>query len=449
MSEEKATERTPKDIWQATLGQLQLMVTRPNYDTWLKDTVPLGYENNVFVVGAATTFATEYLEKRLKSLIKKSLTSVMGQPTEVRIILSSGDGRLREDKGKSPYPSPRLNPKYTFDAFIVGSCNRLVYAAAWAVTEKPGVNYNPLFIYGASGLGKTHILHAIGHRALAQGLRVIYVSSEQFTNEFIQAIREKKNEEFRGKYRSADFLLIDDIHFIAGKEQTQEEFFHTFNELHSAHHQIALTSDRTPKALPILEERLRSRFEWGLIADLQPPDWETRLAILHAKAEEQKMALPGEVMELIARRFQSNIRQLEGAINRVIAFARLTRTPLTLETASRALEDIGGPRSQRKVSSPAKIIDAVAEHFGLDPEDLKGKQRRQPLAHARHIAMYLLREEGQLSLSAIGDELGGRDHSTVLHGCDKISQELESNGVLRSALIVIREHLNAEGTHPR
>jgi chromosomal replication initiator protein len=343
--------------------------------------------------------------------------------------------------GSGPLPStPRLNARYTFATFIVGSGNRLAHAASQAVAEAPGQAYNPLFLYGGVGLGKTHLLHAIGHKALAEGLKVLYVSSETFTNEIIDAIRYRTTEEFRAKYRSVDVLLVDDIQFIAGKESTEEEFFHTFNSLYEASKQIVVCSDRPPRAIVSLEERLRSRFEWGLIADIQPPDLETRVAILRAKAEIMGRRVPDEVITYLASRVQSNIRELEGSFNRLLAFAQLQDLPLTAETAKSALASIASDGRQRRVSV-AEVLAAVAEYYRLPEDDLRGKQRDKHIVVPRQVAMYLMRQETEASLLEIGQSLGGRDHSTVLHGCEKIARKMNDNTSLRKEVLAIRQQL--------
>lgn len=340
----------------------------------------------------------------------------------------------------APFAQPRLNPRYTFSTFIVGSGNQLAHAASQAVAEVPGAGYNPLFLYGGVGLGKTHLLHAIGHATMERGLVVLYVSSETFTNEIINAIRYRSTDEFRAKYRSVDVLLVDDIQFIAGKESTEEEFFHTFNSLHEANKQIVICSDRPPKAIVSLAERLRSRFEWGLIADIQPPDTETREAILRAKAEMMGHAVPDEVINFLAGRVQSNIRELEGSLNRLLAFAQLQGLPLTVETVKAALASLANDGRQRRVSID-EILTAVAEHFRVSAQDLCGKQRDKHIVVPRQIAMYLMRQETEASLLEIGQALGGRDHSTVLHGCDKIGRQINDDTSLRKEVLAIRQHL--------
>ncbi len=333
-----------------------------------------------------------------------------------------------------------LNPRYTFETFVVGSSNRLAHAASLAVADKPAAAYKPLFIYGGVGLGKTHLLHAIGHRVARRGLRVLYLSSERFTNDLINAIRTNRTEEFRSRYRTIDMLLIDDIQFIAGKETTQEEFFHTFNALHEANRQIVLCSDRPPKSITTLEDRLRTRFEWGLIADVTTPDFEHRCAILQAKAATLDVPIPPAVVEYVARKVQSNIRELEGSLNRIVALASLTGQPIRLETAAAALGDILDNPNKRFITG-AGIVEAVAKYYGVDPKLLRGKKRDREIVVPRHVAMHLMRQETSMSLVEIGRELGGRDHSTVLHGCDKIAGDLQTDQRLRRDVDSIRQLL--------
>ena len=423
------------DLWQTALAQLQLQVTRPNYDTWLKDTVGLRYDNSLFEVGAPNDFATAWLSTKLRPLIAKTLSGIVGHPVDVsfRLLTGGPDGgsttqplfspeALPAAPPVRPMPLPRLNQRYTFERFVVGHENRLAHAASLAVADKPGSVYNPLFIYGATGLGKTHLLHAIGHRAWASHHRILYATSEQFTNEFVESIRQGRTEEFRAKYRYLDILLIDDVQFLAGKERTQEEFFYTFNDLHSASGQIVISSDRSPRLISLLEDRLRSRFEWGLIADIQPPVLETRLAILRAKSIEQSVDLPADVLHFLAERSQHNIRELEGSFNRIVAYARLLRADITLDIALQALSATV-PR-ERTYPSPDAVIKAVGEYFNLPAEALCGKSRAREIADARHITMYLLRENAHQRTTDIGRTLGGRDHSTVIHGLRKVESAL-------------------------
>ncbi|MGH2494783.1 MAG: chromosomal replication initiator protein DnaA [Ktedonobacteraceae bacterium] len=337
----------------------------------------------------------------------------------------------------------RLNPRYTFDAFIVGNSNRLAHAASLAVAEAPGESYNPLFLYGGVGLGKTHLLHAIGHQGIQAGLAVLYVSSEQFTNEIVNAIRYRTTEEFRAKYRSVDILLVDDIQFIAGKESTEEEFFHTFNSLYEMSKQIVICSDRPPKAIVSLEERLRSRFEWGLIADIQPPDLETRMAILRVKADVLHYPVPDDIITYIAGRVQTNIRELEGCLNRLMAYQHLHQVDLTIDVARAAMTSLGNDSRESRLNIK-QIAEAVAEYYHLSLEDMCSKQRDKHIVMPRQISMYLMRQETQASLLEIGQMFGGRDHSTVLHAFEKIDREVNINPTLRREIVAIREQLQRE-----
>jgi chromosomal replication initiator protein len=445
----------PEQLWEAALGELQLQVTRPNYDTWLRGTVGLRYDGETLVVGAPSDFATEWLGRKLRPTISRALSGLAGSPVPVCFEVLGAPAPIIDPEPEAngsrartatltrtpaiPYAPPRLHEKYTFGTFIVGTSNRLPHAAAQAVAESPGETYNPLFLYGGVGLGKTHLLHAVGHVAISKQLRVLYVSSEQFTNEMVNAIRERRNEEFRSKYRSVDVLLIDDIQFIAGKESTQEEFFHTFNDLHSQHRQIVISSDRSPKLMATLEDRLRSRFEWGLIADIAVPDYETRLAILRAKAEEQKAEVPGSVLVLIAQRIQDNIRELEGSLNRLIAFSRLTGRVITEELCLQAIADLAP--QQKRPRPPEAVLDAVGAYFNISAVQLCSKARDKRLVRARHIAMVLLRDDAHRPLTEIGRILGNRDHSTVVHGLNRMQQTFYSDPELRREIEVIRADL--------
>ena len=425
------------DLWETALAQLQLQVTRPNFDTWLKDTVGLRFEDSLFVVGAPNDFATAWLSAKLRPLVAKTLTGIVGQPVDVAFCLLTAKPNggaaaqpLFTPEAPSappvrPMPQPRLNQRYTFERFIVGPENRLAHAGALAVADRPGGAYNPLFIYGGSGLGKTHLLHAIGHRAWAGHHRVLYATAEQFTNEFIESISRSHTEEFRSKYRYLDVLLIDDVQFLTGKERTQEEFFYTFNDLHSASSQIVISCDRSPRLISLLEDRLRSRFEWGLIADIQPPVLETRVAILRAKSIEQGLDLPSDVLHFLAERSQHNIRELEGSFNRIVAHARLLRAEITLDIALDALSATS-PR-ERTYPTPDAVLKAVAEYSTLPLEAICGKSRAREIADARHITMYLLREDAHQRTTDIGRILGGRDHSTVIHGLRKVESALATD----------------------
>ena len=440
--------------WQAALGQLQMEMPKGAYDTWVRDAEMVAYEDGSFVIGVNNAYARDWLESRLKSTATRMLTGMMNRSVEVRFViwqpsqpaetLSEITNELEEEEQPATTVPPvnfPLNPRYTFETFVVGSSNRLAHAASLAVAENPAKAYNPLFLYGRVGLGKTHLLRAIGNAAQQRGLQVLYVSSEEFTNDLIHAIRTHSTQAFRDKYRRTDVLLVDDIQFIAGKESTQEEFFHTFNTLHGQNKQIVITSDRSPKGLMTLEERLRSRFEWGLIADIQSPDYETRLAILRSNAERLGRAVNPEVLETIARRMQSNIRELEGALNRIVAYAYLRDIPLTAEVVDNALADlIPEPQSLE----PEQLVKAVAQTFGISNERMLSRDRTQQVALPRQVAMYLLREEAQLSLPQIGSLLGGRDHTTIMYGCQKIAEMLESDERLRRQVVSLREQLYGE-----
>jgi chromosomal replication initiator protein len=342
----------------------------------------------------------------------------------------------------APTPAHGLNPRYVYEHYVVGSSNRFAHAASLAVADRPGGQYNPFFIHGGVGLGKTHLLHSIGHRALEQqpGLSVVYISSEKFTNDLINSLRGQRMEEFRARYRTIDILMIDDIQFIAGKTSTQEEFFHTFNALYQSGKQVVLSSDRPPKAIAELEDRLRSRFEGGLIADVQPPDYEMRTAILRTKADELGASLPDEVIEYVAHKDLTNIRELEGALNKIIAYAQITGRPATLPLAMEAIADAAIGQRRAKISR-SDIVNAVAAHYHVTQVDLRGRGRSKEIVGPRQVAMYLLREETSSSLLEIGQELGGRDHTTVMHGIGKIEQQLQTDTALRAQLMAIREAL--------
>ena len=436
-----------EQLWQATLGQLQLEMPRAAFDTWVRDAELLTYEDGTFIIGVRNAYARDWLEDRLLSTIKRVLTGILGRTVEVRFVVWHED-----NVDESPEPalnsslgsegnlriSSNLIGRYTFESFVVGSSNRLAHAACQAVAESPARAYNPLFLYGGVGLGKTHLLHAIGHVCARGGLNVLYVSSEDFTNDLINAIRTHTTEAFRERYRRIDLLLIDDIQFLVGKESTQEEFFHTFNTLHGQDKQLVISSDRPPKALVTLEERLRSRFEWGLTADIQLPDFETRLAILRSKAERARRSVESELLELIARRVQSNIRELEGALTRVLAFSDLSGAPLSRELVETALIDLL-PRGDTLTAE--RIIAVVAKQFGIEVDRLLSRERSREVALPRQVAMFLIREETSASLPQIGEALGGRDHTTVMYGYDKITNLMETDDVLRRQVLLVREKL--------
>jgi chromosomal replication initiator protein DnaA len=439
-----------QQAWQAAQGQLQMELSKATYDTWVKQTQLIRFDEpaGVFYLGATNAYACDWLESRLKSTLINKLSGMMARPVEIvfsiwaaQAVEQISDEVLIPIRPEEPIRDvfeTHLAPKYRFDNFVVGPNNRLAHAASLAVAEHPARAYNPLFLYGGVGLGKTHILHAIGNAVLQQGLQVLYVSSEEFTNDLVNAIRTKTTAAFREKYRQVDVLLIDDIQFISGKESTQEEFFHTFNTLHGQDKQIVMTSDRAPKAMSTLEERLRSRFEWGLTVDIQPPDYETRLAILRTKAEKAKREVPTEIMEMIAREVQANIRELEGAWNRVLAYADLSGEKLTLQLANNAMVDI---LPQRSALVPGEVISTVSKFFGISSERILSKDRSRDVALPRQVAMYLMRELGGVSLPKIGEELGGRDHTTVMYACDKVADMIESDDRVRRQVLQLREQL--------
>jgi len=432
------------------LGQLQVEMPRAKFETWIRDAELLSYEDGEFVIGVKNAFARDWLDDRLRPTIKQVLGGIAGRTVDVRFVVWQQQAPVSAPTPERTPDQPRnsvlesarttqyLNPNYTFDTFVVGKSNRLAHAAAVAVTEHPAGPYNPLFLYGGVGLGKTHLLHAITRASIAAGRTAVYVSSEEFTNDLINAIRTHSTAEFRERYRQADILLVDDVQFIAGKESTQEEFFHTFNALHGQERQVVLSSDRPPKAFVTLEERLRSRFEWGLAADIQPPDLETKVAILRAKAEREGRQVAQEHLELIARRAQRNIRELEGALTRALAYADLTGALLDEETIEAALSDVA-PRSA--AMTPNRIISAVAQQYQVPEEDLLGPRRTRQIALPRQVAMYLIREETETSLPKIGQALGGRDHTTVMYGHDRISDLIERDDGLRRQVHAIRDIL--------
>jgi chromosomal replication initiator protein len=423
-----------------------------NFETWLRPTRGIEVDEGVLWVGVPSTYSREWLEQRMTAVIRKTLNEVGNSELDVRFRVMSEleDRNARRRRGRAisnggngffADQSSVFSPRYTFDDYIVGGSNRFAHAASRAVAEKPAQTYNPLFMYGGVGLGKTHLLHAIGHRVLQDypDFRVIYTTSERFMNELIKAIREGTSDDFRDHYRRVDVLLIDDIQFMSGKESTQEEFFHTFNALHDSSKQIVMTCDCPPKALNPLEERLRSRFEWGLIADIQPPDLETRIAILRSKAELQDLPIPTDVIQYLARRVPSNIRELEGSLNRIIAYASLNERQLSVDLAAAALDSLSGPR--RAQLTPQSIIACVAKYFGQSLEQMTGKSRDKTVVVPRQIAMYLVREETSASLEQIGQLLGGRDHTTVMHGWDKISAAVQDDHQLRNDVLAIRSML--------
>jgi chromosomal replication initiator protein len=493
-----------KQVWRAALGELQVTLSPANFETWLRDTALVDVDDTRFRIAVPNGFAKDWLESRYRSLISQTLGRIVGYGVQVDFVVGAVEAEPGADGGAGPElsteptngtheapqpapvamrpvavgpgvlsrpndgaqprvagPSPQvrvepgrvggeggatyINTRYTFGNFIVGSANRLAHAASLSVAERPGHAYNPLFLYGGVGLGKTHLMHAIGNQVMAKfpRKRVVYATSEKFTNEFITSIQQGKIDEFRARYRRIDLLLIDDIQFIADKERTQEEFFHTFNAIHEDGKQIVLSSDRPPKAILTLEERLRSRFEWGLIADLTAPDLETRIAILRAKAEEGAVPISSEVIEFTARKVVSNIRELEGALNRIVAYAAMGAMPISIELAQAVLSNVLYNPKKRQIT-PERIAIAVSEYYSVPLEALRGQKRDKAIVVPRQIAMFLMREETDVSLLRIGAELGNRDHSTVLHACDKITRESAGNDELRREIAAVRELIYAD-----
>jgi chromosomal replication initiator protein len=409
-------------------------------DSWLRPCRPLSLEGDHLTIAAPNRFTRDWLIQHHLDVIQAAAADCLGGHPRVSIVIDdapsdevAGDAAAPAAPGRAPNVEG-LNPRYTFDTFVVGSANQFAQAACQAVAELPSRAYNPLFIYGGVGLGKTHLLHAVGHQAvkLFNGLSVVYLSSERFTNELINAIRYDRTAEFRARYRTIDLLLIDDIQFISGKERTQEEFFHTFNDLYESRKQIILSSDCSPKDIPEIEERLRSRFQWGLIADIQPPDFETRVAILKKKAAVERAHLDDDVAYLIAGRIKSNIRELEGSLTRIIAFCALTGREMGVDLAQEVLADLWG--ADEKVITIEQIQRKVGEHFGIKVADLKAKSRTQAVAFPRQIAMYLARQLTHASLAEVGRAFGGKDHTTVLHAVDKIQSLLQEDPKLRKTV---------------
>lgn len=429
------------DIWNDVLEILKNELDEHSFSTWVNTTKPLAYHDGTLVILTLNEFSRDWLETRFSTLIRSYLEHKYSRNFTLRFITPNGKENIFFPKDEQRQP---LNPKYNFNTFVVGNNNRLAHAAALAVAEAPSKAYNPLFIYGGVGLGKTHILHAIGNHVLQndQNYKVVYVSSETFTNELINSIKDDETVEFRNKYRSVDVLLIDDIQFLAGKERTQEEFFHTFNTLHEADKQIIVSSDRTPKEIPTLEDRLRSRFEWGLIADIQQPDLETREAILRKKAQLENINVPDEVISFVASHVKSNIRELEGALLRVMAYSNLNQREIDMELTKEALKNILTGNHKKIITIPF-IQKVVAEFYNLKVDDFKSRRRTKNVAFPRQIAMYLSRELTEASLPSIGQEFGGRDHTTVIHACDKIKKCIENDATTDDAIKKITETLES------
>ncbi|MFZ2804738.1 MAG: chromosomal replication initiator protein DnaA [Patescibacteria group bacterium] len=456
------------ETWQATLGELELTLSKANFTTWFKNTFISSLENGRVVISVPNTFTKAWLEKKYHEPIVKALRNVTSNGVrevtyrvEVRNttplqqfadqiesnhqVEEAESFRVADPSSSVPsHTDIGLNPRYIFPSFVVGKANELAHAAAMAVAAKPGEAYNPLYIYGGSGLGKTHLLQAIGHHVLESNpnAKVLYVTSERFTNEFIQAVRGGRGKEFKDMYRNVDVLLIDDIQFIAGKESTQEELFHTFNTLHQNNKQLVISSDRAPKDIQSLETRMLTRFEWGMITDVSAPDFETRVAILEAKAREKNIQLNPEILRYIAGTVQMNVRELEGALNKIIAYHQFKNTPATMESVQSLLQSFV-PNAPKRTITPRRLIEIVVGYYDLSLEEILGKSREQRLAYPRQIAMYLLREEAKCSFPAIGTQLGGRDHTTAMHACSKISGLVKTDETLRRDIAMLREKLYA------
>ncbi len=447
----------PDNVWKAALGELQLSIPRSAYDNWLKDADFVAYEDGCYIIAVKTSYAQEWLSNRMKSMIKQRLERLSGRSVDVRFVVRPDSVKAPDiDQPDAPLlknihdetpgryqsptvsPTPSLSSGMTFDSFIEGEGNRFAHAAAQAVSQDPGKHYNPLFLYGGVGLGKTHLLHAVGNGAARNGLSVRYVTTETFTNDLIEAIRTKSNVAFRQTYREVDVLLIDDIQFIQGKESTKNEFFHTFNSLYATNKQIVIASDRPPHLLTKLEDRLRSRFSGGLIADLHPPDLEHRIAILRSKAYESGVVIPADVIRYIAEQYNSNVRELQGALNRLTAHSRLHGKPLNLSLAQEVL----GPLDLPLDDNPQAIIKAVADEYKVTVSELEGPRRPRRIVVPRQLAMYLLRDVAQLSFPQIGELLGGRDHTTAMYGNEKITGKLEDDAELRNHLESVRIRLS-------
>jgi len=444
--------RSPEALWEVALGQLQLQVTRPNYQTWLRDSVGLALEDGTFTVCVPTDFVAEWLRDRLSDLITKTLSGIVGQQLQVafRVDGAPVEGQalaprdpLRASDFVPPLPKQRLNPLFTFETFVVADCNRLAHAAACSAAGLNGQpQHNPFFLYGESGLGKTHLLHAIAHRLLAANQRVLYVTAEQFLSEFVSAARQKRTDDFRAKYRSLDALLMDDVQFLAGKGGTQEEFFHTFNHLHGAGKQLALASDEAPQALEHFSPRLRSRFQSGLTADVSMFLSDARIALLRKKADSLHAEVDDASLEFLAGRPYTNVRELEGALNRVLAYARLTGQRADLTLARSAIKCVAA-KPVPQLPKPERVIEAVCSYYDVPRQALGGQGRGKRVTTARHIAMYLLRQDACQPLTQIGRLFGDRDHSTVLHACRKIGRESTAIPQTSADLTAIRDNITS------
>lgn len=436
-----------EEIWAKALEVLETELELISYNTWIKPTKPLKIDGRDIILKAENQFSKDFLEGRYLPLIKNAIIQVSN--TEFNIIVTTSDNIINENKVATNKAdcsdssvAANLNARYVFESFVVGNSNRMAHAASLAVAEAPAKAYNPLFLYGNVGLGKTHLMHSIAHYILGKNpeTKVLYVTSETFTNELINSISNNKNEEFRNKYRNIDVLLIDDIQFIAQKERTQEEFFHTFNALHGSSKQIILSSDRPPREIKTLEDRLRSRFEGGLIADIQSPDIETRIAILKNKAKREGYTINDGILSFIATYIETNIRELEGALTRIVLYASLTNKNITVELAEEALKDVYGDNSHKQITTDF-IIEIISNYFGISVNDLKGNKKPKNIAYPRQIGMYLCRKNLDMSLKDIGESFGGRDHTTVLHACNKIEKDMENDKEITKSIMELEKRI--------
>jgi chromosomal replication initiator protein len=444
-----------EQLWQAVLGELELLISKANFITWFKSTFIISSHEDAIVIATPNSFTKSWLEKKYADQILQALKNITGgEVKKTSFVVQTAKPQVARQPIDAVTPRAEtattaveankfgLNKKYGFDNFIVGKGNELASAAAKAITERPGETYNPFFIYGGVGLGKTHLVQAIGNELLKNNpkLRILYINSEKFTNDYVQAIKTGQTESFKKNYRNVDVLLIDDVHFMSGKEQTQEEFFHTFNALHQNNKQIVLSSDRPPKAIPDIEQRLISRFEWGMTADIGAPDYETRIAILQAKCQEKDYPLSNQIIEYLAENIQTNVRELEGALNRIIAYHQLNNTPPDLESTQQVLQAIT-VSSQNTNLTPKKILKTVCTYFDISNEDLIGSCRRKELVIPRQIVMFLMREEIKSSYPSIGAELGGRDHTTAIHACNKITLLITKDEKMKNDVSLIKQRL--------
>src|SRR6202049_2718926 len=439
------------ELWLTALNALEPKYSKPVFEMWLKRMRLLELNGAEIVLSVHTPFAKDWVENRLKTDIAAVLSDILGEPISLRFVVvePSGDEPLETTAGRPFGPAERrpgeLNWRYTFEAFVIGQSNRFAHAAAQAVAETPGRAYNPLFLYGGVGLGETHLMHAIGHRVISANpkAKVVYISSETFTNEFINAIKNNKTDDFRNRYRHVDVLLIDDIQFLEGKEQTQEEFFHTFNSLHEMQKQLVISSDRPPKEIQTLENRLRSRFEWGLLTDIQPPDFETREAILRKKAETEKVPVPDDVLAFIAKVIPSNIRELEGSLIRVVAFASLTKSTISVELAAEVLKNAVAQAPMHRVTIPG-IKERVAKHYGISITEMEAQRRDQRVTLPRQIAMYIAWQLTGASLPQIAREVGKKDHTTAMYARDKIADMMEADEAFRNKIRSLVAQIQSE-----